>query len=47
MEAKETIKVACLAGVYEITELQPENKKRMSAADFVKGYRILKGDTLG
>ncbi|MCC6502047.1 MAG: methionyl-tRNA formyltransferase [Deltaproteobacteria bacterium] len=47
MEAKETIKVACANGIYEITELQPENKKRMSAADFVKGYRILKGDTLG
>ena len=47
IEAKDTIKVACSTGVYEITELQPENKKRMSAADFVKGYRIQKGDKLG
>lgn len=46
VEAKDTIKVACSHGVYEITELQPENKKRMSAADFVKGYRIQKGDRL-
>lgn len=47
IEAKDTIRVACATGVYEITELQPENKKRMSAADFVKGYRIQKGDKLG
>jgi methionyl-tRNA formyltransferase len=46
VDAKDTIKVACGQGVYEITELQPENKKRMSAADFVKGYRIQKGDRL-
>lgn len=46
IEAKETVKVACGAGVYEITELQPENKKRMPAADFVKGYRMQKGDRL-
>lgn len=44
IEAKETIKVACANGVFEITELQPENKKRMAAADFVKGYRIQRGD---
>lgn len=46
IDAKDTIKVACAQGVYEITELQPENKKRMSAADFVKGYRMQKGDRL-
>ena len=46
MEAKDTVKVACGAGVYEITELQPENKKRLKTADFVKGYRIQKGDRL-
>lgn len=47
IEAKETIQVACGSGLYEITEVQPENKKKMSAADFVKGYRIQKGDLLG
>lgn len=47
IEAKETIRVACGTGVYEITELQPENKKKMSASDFIKGYRITKGDSLG
>lgn len=46
VETKDTIKVACAQGVYEIMELQPENKKRMNAADFVKGYRIQKGDRL-
>ena len=46
LEAKDTIKVACGQGIYEITELQPENKKRMNAADFVKGYRMQKGDRL-
>lgn len=46
IEAKDTIKVACGQGIYEIIELQPENKKRMNAADFVKGYRIQKGDRL-
>lgn len=44
IEAKDTIKVACGKGLFEITELQPENKKRMAAADFVKGYRIQKGE---
>ena len=41
---KEGILVACGMGVFEITELQPENKKRMSAADFIKGYRLSKGE---
>lgn len=30
--------------VYEILELQPENKKRMSAGDFLKGYRLKSTD---
>lgn len=44
LEAKDTIKIACAEGAYEITELQPENKKRMAASEFVKGYRIEKGE---
>lgn len=46
VEARDAVRVACLEGAYEITELQPENKKRMAASDFVKGYRIQKGDRL-
>lgn len=46
VDAKDTIKVACGQGAFEILELQPENKKRMAASDFVKGYRIQKGDRL-
>ncbi len=40
----EGISVKCGSGTLEITELQPENRKRMHASDFIKGYRILKGD---
>lgn len=43
---KEGILVACGKGVLEITEIQPENKKKMSAADFIKGYRVQEGDKL-
>ncbi|MBI5586887.1 MAG: methionyl-tRNA formyltransferase [Deltaproteobacteria bacterium] len=42
--SKEGIRVATGEGVFEITELQPENKKRMPAGDFVQGYRIAEGD---
>lgn len=39
--------VACGKGAFAITELQPENKRRMSAAEFISGYRVAKGDRLG
>lgn len=39
-----TIDVACGRGVLRITELQPENKRRMSAEEFIRGYRISKGE---
>lgn len=42
--SKEGIRVATAKGVFEITELQPENKKRMPAGDFARGYRIAEGD---
>ena len=41
---REGILVECGSGVFEITELQPENKKRMSAVDFIKGYRLKVGE---
>ncbi|EKO35406.1 methionyl-tRNA formyltransferase [Leptospira santarosai] len=31
----------------EILELQPENKNRMSASDFLNGFRIQEGETFG
>lgn len=34
-------------GVVLIEEVQPENKKRMHAAEFARGYRITKGSKLG
>lgn len=40
LESSKGIMVKCGKGAFEITELQPENKKRMSAADFLKGYKL-------
>jgi methionyl-tRNA formyltransferase len=40
------ILVACSTGIYDIIELQMENKKRMSARDFLCGVRIKEGDML-
>ncbi len=40
-----SIRVRCGSGVLNIIELQPESKRRMSAADFVKGYRLKQGDS--
>ena len=40
------ILVACSTGIYDIIELQMENKKRMSAKDFLRGVRIKEGDML-
>lgn len=40
--------VACgEGGTLELLEVQPEGKKRMSAADFVRGYRPHAGEKLG
>jgi methionyl-tRNA formyltransferase len=38
--SKEGIKIKCGKGMLEITELQIEGKRRMSAGDFLKGYRL-------
>lgn len=40
------ILVACSTGIYDIIELQMENRKRMSAPDFLRGVRIKDGDML-
>jgi methionyl-tRNA formyltransferase len=40
--------VCCgLGSVLEIEEVQPEGKRRMSAADFINGSRVKPGDILG
>lgn len=39
--------VACGSGVLEITELQPESKKRMPAQVFINGRGVQLGDVLG
>lgn len=36
----EGIRVKCGSGIFEITELQMEGKRRMSAGDFLKGYKL-------
>lgn len=43
--SREGITVDCGGGSFIITELQPENKRRMSAFDFIQGYRLKKGDS--
>lgn len=44
---KDSIIIKCRGSAFEITGLQPENRKKMGAGDFIKGYRITKGDVLG
>ncbi len=41
------ITVACKNGTLELCAVLPEGKKRMSAADFINGRNIAKGDVLG
>lgn len=36
---KDSLKVACADGDVTIIELQPENKRRMTAAEFINGYQ--------
>lgn len=44
---KEGIEVACAGGSVIIEELQLEGKKRLAVRDFLAGYRIAAGTTLG
>lgn len=36
---KDALRVACADGHVEVLELQPENKRRMTAAEFINGYQ--------
>jgi methionyl-tRNA formyltransferase len=38
--------VSCGSGVAELLEVQPEGRRRMSAVDFLNGYRIDAGEKL-
>jgi methionyl-tRNA formyltransferase len=44
---KDGIDVACGSGCLRIEELQLEGRKRLSAADFLAGYRLEPGSCLG
>ena len=37
---KEGIAIKCGKGIFLVTELQLEGKKRMSAEEFLKGYKV-------
>jgi methionyl-tRNA formyltransferase len=39
--------IATGKGCLLIKELQPANKKRLAAAEFISGYRIKPGDVVG
>ena len=43
---KHSFFVACGEGVLEITEVQPESKKRMPAQVFLNGRGVQEGDLL-
>lgn len=44
--SSEGIEVATGRGIFVITELQPEGRKRMEASEFLKGYRVEKNKVL-
>ncbi len=44
---EKSLVVATSDGGLEILELQPESRSRLSAADFLKGHPLKKGDSLG
>jgi len=46
--ASNDLSIACANGtMYRLLEVQPEGKKAMSAADFLRGNPLAKGDALG
>jgi methionyl-tRNA formyltransferase len=44
---KEEIWVRTPKGILNLLEMQPEGKRKMSAAEFARGYRIKAGEKLG
>jgi len=47
VDEKEGIVVACQIGSIKLIELQPEGKRRMSAGEFIRGFRIKPTEKLG
>lgn len=47
LEAGQRLLVACGAGSLELLELAPAGKRAMSAADWLRGYRLSTGQRLG
>ncbi len=41
------VTVKCGSGLYEVTELQPQDKRRMASADFLAGHRVGIGERFG
>ena len=41
------IEIATGSGNLQVTELQPEGKRRMTAAEYLKGYQLQTGDKFG
>ena len=41
-----TLDIACADGILHVTQLQPEGKGRMAAADFLRGRKLSVGDVL-
>jgi methionyl-tRNA formyltransferase len=46
-ERKEEMWAGTGEGILSLLELQPEGKRRMTAAEFVRGYRVKPGEQLG
>jgi methionyl-tRNA formyltransferase len=44
LAARGTLEVACGQGALRLLELQPEGKRRMTAAEFLGGHRLRQGD---
>lgn len=42
-----TISVSCGGGIIKLSEVIPEGKSKMSAADYIRGRKISEGDVLG
>jgi methionyl-tRNA formyltransferase len=45
--AADLLTVGCGAGMVELVEVQMEGKKRMGAAEFLRGYQVESGERLG
>ena len=47
LESRGRLVVACGQGAVELLELQAQGKKRMAAADYLRGHPLAPGTVLG